>query len=657
MYNPVPHLPFKMQQLVWKLRKSSLPGTILFIFIGLLATIWFLIRVIPKPSRASYPCMQATAPFMAAFVMYLLSLWASVVAFKKSFLLLKANRYLVGILAVIFGLGFWISSNYWLPTDAGAGNNKLVKGVFPPNQPIGTAVGIVPGRVTWDWQSTATNPNCSNTSNENGIIDDGDDAWFMSKNTNAAVVDTMLRRSLLALTDAGSASESWDALFRFYNINHGKGDVGYSSQEVILIKINCTSAYGGLTDGRFNADLGRTDHLAVNDFVAETNPYVVLAVVRQLVEVAGVPEGNIYIGDPARNVYKEFYEIWHSKYPGIHILGNNLIHPEIDLLGLNRTPVAVTSSDRVFWSDKGSAMPDAVTDKLFTIFDNAAYIINIPTMKAHSTGGITIAAKNHFGSFTRTWALHLHDGLMGGYDAPTRLGYGLYRVQTDIMMHKLLGGKNLLIVVDALYPSDDAQGVPAKWVSSPFNNGWCSSLFCSLDPVAVESVCHDFLRTEYNGSTIATSRPNWDGVDDYLHQAADSSLWPVGIKYDPDNDGILIASLGVHEHWNNSTEKRYSRNLGTGTGIDLFKVFESNVGIEDIKGSELICYPNPTRNIVRVNWKGHQSYNWVVLSMSGTQVLSGTSNEEVDLTGQPIGVYVLKLSDGNSKQNIKISKN
>ena len=45
---------------------------------------------------------------------------------------------------------------------------------------------------------------------------------------------------------------------------------------------------------------------------------------------------------------------------------------------------------------------------------------------------------------------------------------------------------------------------------------------------------------------------------------------PSGFKYDPENDGTPIAeSLGVHEHWNNATDRKYSRNLGTGKGIEL----------------------------------------------------------------------------------------
>ena len=47
---------------------------LIFIGLGLSATVWFLIRVIPKPSRAAYPCLQAAAPFMSSLVIYLISM-------------------------------------------------------------------------------------------------------------------------------------------------------------------------------------------------------------------------------------------------------------------------------------------------------------------------------------------------------------------------------------------------------------------------------------------------------------------------------------------------------------------------------------------------------------------------------------------------------
>jgi hypothetical protein len=88
------------------------------------------------------------------------------------------------------------------------------------------------------------------------------------------------------------------------------------------------------------------------------------------------------------------------------------------------------------------------------------------------------------------------------------------------------------------------------------------------------------------------------GVDDHLHQAADSANWPAGVRYDPENDGTVIGSLGVHEHWNNAVTMEYSRNLGTGSGIELVKL-NTTVSVARLGGNlpqEFLLnqnYPNP----------------------------------------------------------------
>ena len=55
-----------------------------FPVIGFLSLFWFLIRVIPKPSRATYPCMRATAPLASSFVIWLIGLSTSVLFFRKA---------------------------------------------------------------------------------------------------------------------------------------------------------------------------------------------------------------------------------------------------------------------------------------------------------------------------------------------------------------------------------------------------------------------------------------------------------------------------------------------------------------------------------------------------------------------------------------------
>ena len=75
-------------------------------------------------------------------------------------------------------------------------------------------------------------------------------------------------------------------------------------------------------------------------------------------------------------------------------------------------------------------------------------------------------------------------------------------------------------------------------------------------------------------------------------QSAGSEYWPDNIIYDPEGDGSALESLGVFEHWNNATDKKYSRNLGIGDGIelnyiDLTKMTIDNVGLEHVNLTSL----------------------------------------------------------------------
>jgi len=49
-----------------------------------LATAWFIVRVVPKPSRASYPCQRAAFPIASAFVLWLIVTIGSVRFLRKS---------------------------------------------------------------------------------------------------------------------------------------------------------------------------------------------------------------------------------------------------------------------------------------------------------------------------------------------------------------------------------------------------------------------------------------------------------------------------------------------------------------------------------------------------------------------------------------------
>jgi hypothetical protein len=564
------------------LTRFRLSFTIIFILTGIASTIWFLIKVIPKPIRATYPCMQAAAPVMSGFIVWLLGLSASALAFRKAKILFRRARLLPAAVLVSIALVFCLMLSLQTYKQSSA-LPVISQAVHEANNPTGEAQGIFPGRVVWAWDPAATNENQLRFENGDGYINEKDDYYFLIKNNDQSVIDTMMADLVLNLGGGSGLEASWDALFKYHNKKKSGSEKSYSPGEKIFIKINATSI---LTEGGQTWDTWMTDSIKKykpnwwnEPDVVETSPQIVLSVIRQLINEAGVQQEDIYIGDPIKNIYQHLFNMWKNEFPNINILGNDILYTDakekrpLNLAATGRIPVVPSAEDLIFYSDKGTVMDEAVSDKLYTIYENADYLINIASLKAHACAGITLCTKNHFGSHTRSSASHLHKGLIGEEnDAPYRTSYGMYRVHVDLMGHELLGGNTMLCIVDGLYSAQEGwtQAQPIKWRMTPFNNDYTNSIFASQDPVALESVCFDFLRNEYNGTDGRTNRPNFGAVDDYLHQAADSANWPEGILYDPENDGTIIESLGTHEHWNDPQKKQYSRNLGIDYGIELF---------------------------------------------------------------------------------------
>ena len=511
------------------------------------------------------------------------------------------------------------------------------------NQPIGEARGLFPGRVVWVHDPDATRQDCKPGEYGHG--------WFLNENNDQEVIDRMLSNGLRSLTETPGDTSAWQRIFSYYNQRNGKGDARYAMDEIIFIKTNATSSWSGnidINDGSkvYNQWYG----------ISETSPQLVLSVLRQLVHVVGVPQQNIYIGDPVKHIYKHCYELWHGEFPDVHYLDQS-----IDYGG--REIVIPSSSAMIHYSDRGKVLREGTwedaaagdpvyRDYLYTIFEEMDYMINIPTLKAHKHAGMTAFAKNHFGSHTRESAKHLHNGLVAPEQYnPRRSGYGLYRVQVDLMGHDLLGKKNLVFLMDGLWAADYEIGEPRKFMMAPFENDWMSSIFLSQDNVAIESVGLDFLRTEFTLERGLESYPQMEGVDDYLHQAADSANWPDSIYYDPENDGSRIGSLGVHEHWNNADDKKYSRNLNTAQGIELVYSDNPVTDVADrtfFQAEDFMLvgnYPNPFNPSTTIEYQlaGNADVYLAVYNLFGQKIRVLENNR------LPAGLY--KVDWGGTNMN------
>jgi hypothetical protein len=489
--------------------------------LGLASLTWFLVRVVPKPTRATYPCQQAAAPLAAGFLAWLAALAApaALVRWMRAHSLGERSRaaWLLGLVALAAGVTWSLTGSPSLlrAQPSAAKPYALMDGAL---EPVGVARGIAPGRVVWVHDPKAVRWEMTGS-------------WWEDAYNDQAAIDAMLSRSIQWLTNEQSDARAWDALFRHFNRTHGRGDTGYKAGEKIAIKVNLNNTTGHGTLPRLN-----------------TSPHLTLSLVEQLVKVAGVKPSAITVMDPSRFVPAYLYDKVHGPYPEVvfvdHVGGDGRVKAEFRL-------GAIPFSER---SKNANGVATAAIE--------ATYLIDASVLKGHVSSGVTLSAKNLFGltSIDPDWRKNDHHG----FD-PHRDGTPSYSAFVDFLGHKDMGEKTVLFLMDALYANDLVDDPPhLKWKMAPFDGQWPASLFASQDGVALDSVSLDFLRSEW---------PNLADLsycDDYMREAALADNPPSKTVYDPEGDGTRLTSLGVHEHWNNSTDKKYSRNLGKDKGIELY---------------------------------------------------------------------------------------
>ncbi|HTX17803.1 MAG TPA: DUF362 domain-containing protein [Bacteroidota bacterium] len=625
-----------------------------FALLGIGSLVWMLIRIIPKPSRAQYPCMKVAAPVASGFVAYLVSLFVGVVTLKKARRYFRDARLFAGSVFTAVALAALLFAFLRTDTESDARpvGDSLFVPIDPPNSPMGTAKGIFPGRVVWARDSAAATWNGRS----------GD--WWSDNNTHQLNVDSMFSKSIRALTEQPSDSLAWVALFKYFNERHGKGSVGYAPGEKIAVKINLNQISGSYDPGN-------------SSFTA---PQAVLTVLRGLVHRVGVADSDITVYDLIRYVPDAIYNKCKGEFPNVHIMG---------WTGGNGREKYVRDTTIVHWSEKltvelGGGNPA----HLPTSVTRAAYLINLASFKGHRYAGVTFCAKNHFGTLScddttgapALYAPHaagvhpyiaVHNIIIPGSAEWTFYGrhMGTYNALVDLMGHKDLGAKTLLFMIEGLYPAQtegDAISQNSRWLTSPFNNGWMSSVFLSQDNVAIESVALDFIRAEAAVNPHDTTV--YGAVDNYLHEASQADNPPSGTYYSPNGDGIRLPSLGVHEHWNNSTDRMYSRNLGTGAGIELVRIQSSTTGVKEKEiASEfqvLTNYPNPFNPSTTIRFTTPQTGRVLleVFDITGRKVSTlvdrvlvlGEHEVKFDARGLSSGVYLCRLETVGSVRSLKI---
>jgi hypothetical protein len=118
-----------------RLLKSTLP-----LIPGILAFLWFLVRVIPKPQRATYPCMKVAYPLMSGLVIWLLGITGISASAKLFFKNIRNKKYFLAFGSVLLLSAFSVFYLMNYPVPLFAAEEQTVP-VHIPNAPFGVPQG------------------------------------------------------------------------------------------------------------------------------------------------------------------------------------------------------------------------------------------------------------------------------------------------------------------------------------------------------------------------------------------------------------------------------------------------------------------------------------------------------------------------------------
>ena len=425
------------------INKKNVVLKICFPLFGLAALIWFLIRVVPKPSRIEYPCQQIAAPIALSFVTFVSSTLVGFGAWKRFKTLWHSRRFSMGLSVLVVG-ALLSGALYIMSVDNSLMGQVIRKqidngtdmGHFTPtdapNTPMGVAKGIHPGRVAW-----AYDPKAAAWDGKRGLYSDPD-------NNSQTRVNDMMEGVIIALTRQNTIDKAWDELFRTFNYKKGKGAVKYKKGEKIAIKINLN-------------DNGGSN-------IIDATPQSVYSLLHQLVDIMKVPQNCITVYDAQRRGISAVYDYVQPLYPDVHYQNWGGFVPDV-----------------IRYS---SEITDAGARSLARAAYEADYMINMALMKRHSEPtdkwrdsagqtAITATGKNQFGSIGNVPPLHLSIR-----DWSSFRGMGTYNSIVDLMAHERLGGNTLVYLVDAMYVNPKHNGKAVRFRLPPFNDGWTSSFLC-----------------------------------------------------------------------------------------------------------------------------------------------------------------------------------
>ena len=144
----------------------------------------------------------------------------------------------------------------------------------------------------------------------------------------------MMQWALTGYADTATTGAAWDAIFRHFN-----GGAAYQPGEKVLIKVNLTtsnSPNGADTNYDWDPSACGASWISIGQ-----SPQLMVALLDQLVNVVGVAQSDITIGDSTGLWVNELYNILHGAFPDVNYM---------DARGTLGRTLSTRSTVPLYWS-------------------------------------------------------------------------------------------------------------------------------------------------------------------------------------------------------------------------------------------------------------------------------------------------------------------
>lgn len=642
---------------------------ITFIILGTLSVLWFLIRVIPKPSRATYPCQRAAFPIASTFVIWLTGTLLSYLSFKKARKVL-ATRKLVAIGLASLGMIMFFLTYVVMPSD----NLKAKALYILQEQPVlETAYNVETDQLI-DPQATVA------------IVRSEQD---QAEDIDAEELETMIRQ---AVEMAG-----------------GLEDI-ISDGDVVVLKPNIVS---------FSAP-NETLPLTANGMITD---WRVVATVAELVRELN-PTGTILVMEGSAGNTEQGYSVMNYNTTSMPDVDEFLAFdqcsgdwmeydaPELSSATLPDGEALYPNSKKPYNSD------EYYYNK--TYFE-ADVVISLPVLKNHETAGITGAVKNlaigatptniygNYNGSNGRWLIISHDayymhqwlhdfyylrpadfaimdGLQGWNNGPVFNHGSTYFADHQENMRVILASKDAIAMdaIEGLLMGDDPRDVTCLVYLD--NSG----LGCA-DPLAIrvlgtevsdikKSFPHDMNKTvctytDFDAPDVRISSMSL--VDEILEISFTNPTRISSVEMEIDEvyypqivisefDDIALDMTGI-SYTENSKFTIYANDQYLNTTVfsyDGTSLFPDHVETLEHNG-QFTTYPNPAKEwlFVSLNDGFIGDIEYTIYSMNGQVMISGkleklseAMHERINIAELNSGSYLLKLDAGKTQYTRQIIK-